>query len=56
MSVNKKYKCRLCKECNGKACIGELPGMGGVFESSNFILNWAISPRIFLFTPHISLN
>ncbi|WP_427194381.1 alpha-hydroxy-acid oxidizing protein [Treponema denticola] len=41
MTVNKKYKCRLCKECNGKACIGELPGMGGVFESANFILNCA---------------
>ena len=41
MSVNKKYKCRLCKECNGRGCIGQLPGMGGVFESSNFILNCA---------------
>ncbi|UTC67368.1 MULTISPECIES: alpha-hydroxy-acid oxidizing protein [unclassified Treponema] len=41
MSINKKYKCRLCNVCDGKACIGELPGMGGVFENFNFILNCA---------------
>lgn len=41
MSINKKYKCRLCKVCDGKGCIGQLPGMGGVFENANFILNCA---------------
>ena len=35
MSVNKKYKCRLCKECNGRGCIGQLPRISGIFESAN---------------------
>ena len=35
------YKCRFCAECDGHGCIGELPGMGGVFESANFIANCA---------------
>ena len=38
------YKCRFCKICNGYGCRGELPGMGGVNDSHNFILNcsaWA---------------
>lgn len=33
------FKCKLCKVCNGKACIGQMPGMGGPFENKNFILN-----------------
>lgn len=37
MSAN--YKCRLCPNCDGAACLGELPGMGGVFEGKNFRLN-----------------
>ena len=32
-------KCRGCKICNGIACKAELPGMGGVLESSIFIEN-----------------
>ena len=37
-------KCRGCKFCDGKACKGELPGMGGVLDSAIFIENvkaWA---------------
>ena len=37
MSAN--FKCRLCPNCDGTACSGELPGMGGVFEGRNFRLN-----------------
>ena len=37
MSAN--YKCRLCASCDGAACAGELPGMGGVFDGRNFSLN-----------------
>ena len=37
MSAN--YKCRLCADCDGAACAGELPGMGGVFDGRNFSLN-----------------
>ncbi len=39
--MNKEYKCYFCKTCNGKACKGQIPGMGGVFESENFIANCA---------------
>ena len=35
------YKCHFCAECDGHGCLGELPGMGGVFESANFINNCA---------------
>lgn len=47
MAINKKicsdsgFKCKLCKICNGKACISELPGMGGVNRNENFIKNVA---------------
>lgn len=33
------FKCNFCKICNGKGCIGQLPGMGGVKNNENFILN-----------------
>jgi len=33
------YKCHFCAECDGYGCLGELPGMGGVFQSTNFISN-----------------
>ena len=35
------YKCYFCTKCDGYGCIGELPGMGGVFSSVNFIGNCA---------------
>ena len=34
-----KFNCNFCKVCNGKGCIGQLPGMGGVRKNENFILN-----------------
>ncbi|MDD7460245.1 MAG: alpha-hydroxy-acid oxidizing protein [Spirochaetales bacterium] len=33
------YKCHFCSVCMGKGCIGQLPGMGGENQNSNFILN-----------------
>ena len=33
------FKCKFCKICNGKGCVSQLPGMGGVRENENFILN-----------------
>lgn len=33
------FKCNFCKVCNGHGCKGQLPGMGGVFSSANFIAN-----------------
>lgn len=34
------FKCRVCKECNGVACRGELPGMGGKDSGRSFIRNF----------------
>ena len=31
-----KGYCRVCPECNGKACVGEVPGMGGLGTASAF--------------------
>ena len=36
-----KTKCRFCSICNGKGCIGELPGMGGFGNNVNTILNYS---------------
>lgn len=33
-------KCRVCPECNGKACAGEVPGMGGTGSGSAFKNNF----------------
>jgi len=29
-----KGYCRVCPECNGVACAGEVPGMGGAWHRS----------------------
>ena len=34
-----KGYCRVCKVCNGIACAGEVPGMGGVGTGSAFTAN-----------------
>ncbi len=39
LPINENFKCKNCKVCLGKGCIGELPGMGGVFNSEIFIKN-----------------
>ncbi len=31
-----KGYCRVCPECNGKACVGEVPGMGGLGTAAGF--------------------
>lgn len=31
--------CKVCKECDGKACAGEVPGMGGLGTGSSFMSN-----------------
>ncbi|HPX47735.1 MAG TPA: alpha-hydroxy-acid oxidizing protein [Treponemataceae bacterium] len=40
MEKTSGYKCRFCAACNGYGCRGELPGMGGVDDSANCILNY----------------
>ncbi len=37
----KGYKCYFCKKCDGRGCKGQIPGMGGVFKSANFLANCA---------------
>lgn len=31
-----KGHCRVCRECNGRTCAGEMPGMGGVGTGASF--------------------
>ncbi len=38
MSKN-NFKCHFCGVCLGHGCVGQMPGMGGVDNSRNFILN-----------------
>jgi len=35
-----KGYCRVCKVCDGKACVGEVPGMGGLGTGSSFKSNY----------------
>ena len=34
------FKCRVCPQCNGKACRGEVPGPGGKESGAAFIRNY----------------
>lgn len=33
------FKCHFCRVCDGRGCVGELPGMGGFDKNVNFKLN-----------------
>lgn len=33
-------KCKVCRECNGVVCRGQVPGVGGKGSGSGFIRNW----------------
>lgn len=41
LTAREKLKgfCRVCPECNGKACAGEVPGMGGLGTAASFKAN-----------------
>jgi hypothetical protein len=41
-----KGVCRVCPECNGRACAGEMPGMGGIGTGSSFMANFDSLSRI----------
>lgn len=49
-----KGTCRVCPVCNGRACAGEVPGMGGIGTGSAFIgnLNALASFRLNMKTLH----
>jgi len=38
--------CRVCPICNGRACAGEMPGMGGIGTGSSFMANFDSLSRI----------
>lgn len=46
--AKEKFKgaCRVCPVCNGRACAGEMPGIGGVGTGSSFIANYESLARI----------
>jgi len=44
----KGFSCRACKECNGIACKGEIPGVGGKGSGSGFIRNYSKIKEILL--------
>lgn len=33
------FRCHFCLNCDSRGCRGELPGMGGVLDGENFLLN-----------------
>ncbi len=41
-----KGACRVCPQCNGRACAGEMPGVGGVGTGSSFMANFDSLSRI----------
>lgn len=41
-----KGYCRVCRVCDGRACAGEVPGMGGVGSGSSFEANVAALAKI----------
>jgi len=46
--AREKFKgaCRVCPVCNGRACAGEMPGIGAVGTGSSFISNFESLARI----------
>ena len=39
-------KCRECRSCNGRACAGEIPGLGGKDTGSSFIRNVEMMQKV----------
>ena len=46
--AREKFKgvCRVCPQCNGRACAGEMPGVGGIGTGSSFMANYDSLSRI----------
>ena len=40
--------CKVCRVCNGAACAGELPGMGGIRSGKSFMANREALDRLYL--------
>ena len=39
-----KNFCKLCPVCDGRACAGQVPGMGGTITGSSFQANYEAHP------------
>jgi 4-hydroxymandelate oxidase len=46
--AREKFKgaCRVCPHCNGRACAGEMPGIGGIGTGSSFMANFDSLARV----------
>jgi len=46
--AREKFKgaCRVCPQCNGRACAGEMPGIGGIGTGASFMANFDSLSRI----------
>lgn len=44
--TNMAPKCRVCRECNGLACRGEIPGVGGKGTGNAFVVNYEYLSKI----------
>ncbi len=46
--AREKFKgaCRVCPSCNGRACAGEMPGIGGIGTGSSFMANFDSLARV----------
>jgi isopentenyl diphosphate isomerase/L-lactate dehydrogenase-like FMN-dependent dehydrogenase len=54
--VNMAPNCRVCRECNGVACRGEVPGVGGKGTGNAFIVNYEYLQKIKINTDTIYEN
>lgn len=45
--------CRVCKNCNGRVCRGEVPGTGGRDSGEAFVQNWDYLWKIKILTDFI---
>ena len=46
-SASGSLKCHRCPVCDGYGCEGNMPGLGGVFQSKNFQLNYEAWKELF---------
>lgn len=46
-----QLKCHRCVECNGQACAGMLPGLGGVMDGFNFQANYKAWKELYALNP-----
>lgn len=53
---DKNLKCRICRDCDGVACRGEIPGLGGKGSGDSFIRNRKAVKRVRLKMNVLTMN